>query len=124
MAGRMHAVEQFAGEPGTVAAARHFVSRTLHALGIPDDDAVLLVSELATNAVIHARSAYRVDIDCQEGTARVEVTDEDPTPPKAAERGRVAEGALGGRGLALVVSMACRWGYDVANGSKTVWFEI
>lgn len=86
-------------------------------------DAVLLcVSELVTNAVVHARSMPVVSVEVRPATVRVEVRDTSPEPPKA-EAGPV-EGTSG-RGLAIVEAVADRWGTrHHSDGGKTVWFEV
>lgn len=119
----MHAGHNFAATPSSVAGARQFVARTLREWGLRSNDAVLLVSELATNAVLHAHSDYVVDVNQADDVLRVAVTDANPDAPTPASQ-EVPPDATGGRGLALVVRMARRWGYELAAASKTVWFEV
>ena len=81
----------------------------------------LLVSELVTNAVLHASSAARLDVHVSRTSIRVEVFDEDarlPEPKDADDR------ATGGRGLLLVDRIASRWGSESKQGGKVVWFEM
>jgi DNA-binding NarL/FixJ family response regulator len=81
----------------------------------------LLVSELVTNAVLHARSAPRIEVHLDRGSVRVSVRDDDPHLP----RQRVPdEERPGGRGLHLVDTVASRWGADPSGPGKVVWFEI
>ncbi len=107
------------------ARARRFVAETLQqwelAQAIPDVE--LLTSELVTNAILHARSAATLDIVRRNGTVRVEVGDDSPTPPKLRA---YSPDAPTGRGLVLVDRIASRWGYDLAGGTpgKCVWFEL
>ncbi|MGH9094236.1 MAG: ATP-binding protein [Acidimicrobiales bacterium] len=119
----MHADQHFIGNPGSIAAARQFVKRIFGEWGLPDHEAVLLVSELATNAVVHAHTDYQVDVTRTDGVVRVAVTDGNPTAPEAVEP-PVSHDAPGGRGLWLVVRLARRWGYELDGASKTVWFEL
>jgi anti-sigma regulatory factor (Ser/Thr protein kinase) len=116
--------------PATVAsvpAARHFALEALHALpDCPDDDemsasAELLVSEVATNAVLHAGSPMRVSVWCHEGHPRIEVRDDDPTPPREVRPGPTA---VGGRGMMLVDLLASSWGVNGNERGKTIWFEL
>src|SRR5690348_5410779 len=105
--------------------ARRFVADTLHSWSVPNDvvdDAVLLVSELVTNALLHARSAPVVELEYDADHLRCVVVDSSPVPPR---RRRYAEDAVTGRGIALVETLASRWGVD-ANGEsgKRVWFEL
>lgn len=104
------------------AEARRFVRGVLD----PDDEDVvgaveLLVSEMVTNAVVHATSAPTVDVYVDDDVVRVEVRDADPRPP----RPRPADvGSPGGRGLLLLERMASAWGSDPHDGGKVVWFEL
>jgi len=82
----------------------------------------LLVSELVTNAVLHARSAARLWVRAGDGAVRVEVTDDGPGLPAM----RQADGT-GGYGLWLVNSLAWSWGTtrrDDGRDGKTVWFTL
>jgi anti-sigma regulatory factor (Ser/Thr protein kinase) len=107
--------------------ARHFVCDTLRAWGCDDaiPDAELLVSELVTNAVLHARSATRVTIE-RDGerngsVLRFSVYDASPTRPRLRDYGPQA---VTGRGLLLVDRIARRWGVDPQDAGKCVWFEV
>jgi anti-sigma regulatory factor (Ser/Thr protein kinase) len=103
----------FAGQPGQVAQARHFVQAAL--AGCPAlADAVLLTSELATNAVQHSASgrggAFVVAICHAPGRVRVTVTD-DGSATRPIMAPEPEELAVSGRGLVLVDCLADRWGY-------------
>lgn len=84
-------------------------------------DAELLVSELVTNAVLHARSAAQVDVGLDAGVLRVQVCDANTSPPRLRNYG--AE-AVTGRGLHLVDRIADRWGVETRPDGKCVWFEL
>jgi anti-sigma regulatory factor (Ser/Thr protein kinase) len=105
--------------------ARRFVSETLRSWHVPSDvtdDAVLLVSELVTNALLHARSAPIVELDHDDEFLRCSVVDSSSVVPR---RRRYATDAATGRGIALVETLALRWGVDVDSGSgKRVWFDL
>ncbi|MFF5105579.1 SpoIIE family protein phosphatase [Streptomyces sp. NPDC000134] len=113
----------------SVASARSFVRDTLQGWGYADivDDAVVLTSELVTNAVVHAgTSADVVCLRTEEGV-RIEVADRYP------EREVPLQGSLadmgspdreGGRGLQLCAALAGRWGVDYTPTHKTVWFHL
>ena len=113
----------FAGDAGQVRAARRFVAGVLG--GCPaTGDALLCVSELATNAVLHSRSGrpggrFTVRAMRQAGSVRVEVTDEGG--PWGHERDGDGQS---GRGLLIVGELASRWGRDDGGAGRTVWFEI
>ena len=80
----------------------------------------LVVSELATNAVRHARTAYEVAVRLVP-VMRVEVTDGSATPPVLAQPDLRA---LGGRGLIMVDHCAHEWGTTIVHGGKIVWAEL
>lgn len=113
-------VRTFPPDLRSVRDARLFVQRVT---GCDASDPVaLLVSELSTNAVLHARTEFTVSVRCEDdATIRVEVTDGvygAPTLRKAAM-------TPDGRGLQIVSGLAQRWGIDQRpDGAKTVWFEL
>jgi anti-sigma regulatory factor (Ser/Thr protein kinase) len=102
-------------------AARSFVRRALDASGVSADLAVLLISELATNAVLHARTDFVVSVDIDERSVRVEVHDANERPPVI---GHTPAEATSGRGLHLVQSLSSSWGVEGRPEGKTVWFEV
>jgi len=81
----------------------------------------LLVSELATNAVLHARTSFAVRVTMTANAIRVSVTDGSPTLPEKRTYGFLHPT---GRGLHLVDSLSDRWGVNVDPPGKTVWFEL
>ncbi|MCB5169375.1 SpoIIE family protein phosphatase [Streptomyces bambusae] len=116
--------------PRSVAAARAFVRDTLQGWGFSDivDDAVVLTSELVTNAVIHAGTSADVLVLRSAGECiRVEVSDRYPereVPLQHPERGLPAPDQESGRGLMLCSALATRWGVDYAPARKHVWFQL
>lgn len=83
---------------------------------------VLLVSELVTNAVLHARSPISVEVRrCRRGGVHVAVSDTSTATPVRTPR---SETALDGRGVDLVEAFSTRWGVRSRVGGKTVWFEV
>jgi serine/threonine-protein kinase RsbW len=82
------------------------------------DTAVLLISELVTNAVLHGRGQIRLSIEVGDGDARFTVCDEGGGKPAV----RSHPGPEGGWGLRLVGQLAARWG--VREGRTQVWFEL
>jgi serine phosphatase RsbU (regulator of sigma subunit)/anti-sigma regulatory factor (Ser/Thr protein kinase) len=123
---------EFPPAPETAAAAREFVHDTLLSWGVePTDDVILLVSELVTNAVIHAKSSLEVTVRRGEGSTEVMVTDAAPeravpqAGPLSVDTSPSAEGArTGGLGLALAAAIASSWGVSYGRADKAVWFRV
>ena len=110
-------------DPGSAALARRFTAETLGGWGADGlaETAVLLVSELVTNAVLHARSASELVVRRVDTGIRVEVRDDSPAAPSPRS---YSLDAGTGRGLLLVESLAARWGSTPGNLGKSVWFEL
>lgn len=114
--------------PGTcdqVRQARLFVRRTLDDCPVAED-AELLVSELATNAIAHTASGrggkFLVTVYRDRMRVRVEVMDSgsDQAPvPRPRE-----DGTETGYGLGLVEAIAARWGHRGGPRKRVVWFEL
>ncbi|MEV0685477.1 MEDS domain-containing protein [Nocardia sp. NPDC050378] len=116
----------FVPVPSAASAARRFVTGRLgewqHDPAVIDD-AALVVSELAANAVAHAHTAFRIRVSQIEGAVRIEAEDLSPRRPVlGTDRGS----AVGGRGLILIAALGSRWGTepDPAGHAKNVWCEI
>lgn len=110
-------------EPPSAGAARRFVTRALHGLGHDhlSELAELLVSELVTNAILHARTTINLDVAKTDRGVRIRVADGSRRGPR--QRG-FSDEATTGRGLTLVQTLATAWGTDSAAKGKTVWFEL
>ncbi|MEU2244947.1 SpoIIE family protein phosphatase [Streptomyces sp. NPDC018338] len=112
----------------SVAAARAFVRDTLQGWGHSElvDDAVVLTSELVTNAVIHAGTAAEVLCLRSEDSIRVEVADRYPEREIPVQSGRTlgSPDRENGRGLLLCAALAHRWGVDYSPTRKHVWFHL
>lgn len=110
-------------DPSSASGARRFVRDVLDAWGIPEleEPAILLTSELITNALLHARTPMKLRLYRRDGLLRVEVCDDSGRPPV---RRHYSDDASTGRGLALVEALADEWGVDPANGGKAVWFTL
>jgi anti-sigma regulatory factor (Ser/Thr protein kinase) len=111
----------FPAEVTSVAAARRFVSAELADVGTRLETVVLLVSELATNAVRHATSAFELSIDRTDGRVRVEVADEGAGTPTPQAHDIDAPS---GRGLQIVEALADEWGITERPPGKVVWFTL
>ena len=84
-------------------------------------DAALVVTELATNAVLHARSAFSVRLLLAEDVIRISVED---TLPLGQPGGNRWLPAAPGHGLGVVAAMAVRWGVETEAGGKAIWAEL
>jgi anti-sigma regulatory factor (Ser/Thr protein kinase) len=112
----------FPSDVRSVAAARAFVAQTIsHCRQETIDVARLLTSELATNALIHAQSAFDVAAYESDGVVHVEITDGSSIRPEP-----IAARQLDphGRGLYLVEELSSEWGVVDAPPGKTVWFDL
>lgn len=114
---------RFLRESTSPSEARRVVRDTITSWGMEElaDAATFVVSELATNAVLHARSGFTVSIERGSGGVRLSVGDPSPRmvhPP--------ISGALlaSGRGLLLVGKLSTRWGQEVRPDGKLVWAEF
>ncbi|MCK8675822.1 SpoIIE family protein phosphatase [Streptomyces lichenis] len=113
----------------SVATARAFVRDTLQGWGHTDvvDDAVVLTSELVTNAVIHAGTSADVLCLRAEHSVRVEVADRYPereVPLQGSGPAVADPDRENGRGLMLCAALATRWGVDYSPTRKHVWFQL
>jgi serine/threonine-protein kinase RsbW len=115
------------GRPDQVSAARAFVRKVVGAASPVRDTAVLLTSEIVTNAVMHSdsrRAGGSVTVLMIEisGGLRVEVADDGSDLSAPVVRGDVY--ASDGHGLYLVQAMADQWGYVRDETGTTVWFWL
>jgi anti-sigma regulatory factor (Ser/Thr protein kinase) len=125
--------------PAAAAAARRFVRDTLRSWGLTGrsedqdalvDDAVLLTSELVTNAVLHAGTPVQVTCrlvgDELNGSVEIAVLDRRPAQVRLDVPQATAEAAerTNGRGLQLPSQLASAWGVTYARAAKAVWFRI
>lgn len=113
----------------SVATARSFVRDTLQGWGFADivDDAVVLTSELVTNAVVHAGTSADVLCLRTDQGVRVEVADRYPEREIPLQGHPVNMGSPdreGGRGLQLCAALAGRWGVEYTPTHKQVWFQL
>lgn len=148
-----HATRTLPPEPGSAAQARAFLRERFAEWDLLEllDDALLALSELVTNGVMHARTPLVVSISCENGRLEIAVFDGSPALPEVrplrhdvlsdvdraaritAEHGlelddrdpRLHVGAAGsvtgGRGLLLVDALAAEWGVSPQSDGKAVW---
>jgi anti-sigma regulatory factor (Ser/Thr protein kinase) len=115
---------EFGPDVTEIRAARAFVRQTLsgRAGRFPVEEAVVVVSELATNAVVHARTPFSVEVAIEDGRVVVQVEDGNPRVPVFVE---VPARALSGHGLQIVRGLTASWGVSpVPGGGKVVWAEL
>ncbi|UUU28195.1 ATP-binding protein [Streptomyces sp. DSM 40750] len=121
--GAGHLSVEYEPRPTAAAQARAQVRRQLEGWGLLDqtETTELLVSELVTNALVHAESRLKLTLSAAHGVLRCEVSDSDGRRPQVR---RVTEIAESGRGMFLVDALARRWGCHEDGSGKTVWFEL
>jgi serine/threonine-protein kinase RsbW len=118
---------RFPGRPDHIAVARRFVAAALAAWPDTQEAAQLLVSEVVTNAIVHSASgaqggSVEVRYVLDDHEVCVEVLDAGgATHPS--RHGGYPE-AVGGRGLALVESLASGWGVRDHRAGRAVWFRL
>jgi len=108
----------------SVPAARRFVRDVMGGSDtVADSDtASLLVTEIVTNAVLHALTPMTLSVEVGPDVVRIEVRDESEVPPRMHA---FSPTAATGRGLRMLESLAVRWGVQhEPAGGKVVWFEV
>ncbi|MFJ3584592.1 SpoIIE family protein phosphatase [Streptomyces sp. NPDC090127] len=114
-------------EPERIAAARQHLRQLLHDWSDEDqvDSAVLMVSEMLTNVLIHTDgdALLIAEVNCTDGARRlrVEVADASDELPHKRHPGEMASS---GRGLVLMEMLAHAWGVDPQGEGKSIWFEL
>ena len=117
------ATRSFVGDPRVLRGVRQFVVDTLrqwHLDGLCDD-AAIVVSELATNSILHAHSDFTVALTQRDGTVRLSVFDARGQFPQVREP---SPNTVSGRGLRLVTALAARWGAEAVGDGKEVWADF
>jgi hypothetical protein len=116
---------RFRAGPDAPFAARRFVAGLLacrpFAGRVAADDVLLAVSELATNAVIHAGTPFAVSVSATDETMRISVQDWSSAPPIMRD---ASPAARSGRGLRLIAAVSRSWGVEPGPDGKTVWAEL
>jgi anti-sigma regulatory factor (Ser/Thr protein kinase) len=117
---------EFSGHAEQVAAARRFVASAIQGGGPARDVSRLLVSEAATNALLHSASgeggSFAVEYLISKDLLRVEV--HDAGGPSGPRRRVHHPESMTGRGLDLFDALSDRWGVDGSPDGWTVWFEL
>jgi len=114
-------VEATAIEPAAISRARHVVAEQLRRWRCADpDDATLVLSELVTNAVVHAGGAVRITVTRHGEHVRIDVHDNDSARPHLRAYGTNP----GGLGLHIVDQLSERWGSQRTVTGKLVWAVV
>jgi PAS domain S-box-containing protein len=121
--GTVELVEQLPAAASSAARARAIVRRALAGTDTPDvvDAAQLAVSEVITNALVHAGTVIHLRVRLDGTLFRVEVADGSPHFPSPRDYTSLAGT---GRGLTLLDDSVDRWGVHTRGDGKVVWFEI
>lgn len=121
------AERSFDADVAEVRRARQFVLALAEELSLTTSpemaqNLALVVSELATNAVLHAGTPFTVAVDADDDRFRLEVFDRDGT--QMPEATTPAPDDVTGRGLSIVGALATDWGVHERDGGKCVWAEL
>ena len=113
----------FGPEFESVRSARQFVRDVLERWRLEDREppASVLVTELCSNSVLHARGAFTVSLTSEENVLRIAVRDSSRRLP--AEKSH-SQRAMTGRGLLLVDAYSDEWGVELHQDGKTVWASL
>ncbi|MEP7046476.1 MAG: MEDS domain-containing protein [Ilumatobacteraceae bacterium] len=116
-------VRTFVCDSASLSDTRRFVAETLDGWGRAQlvDDATIIISELATNAILHARTDFTIVLSNQAGGVRLSVRDASVVAPQLRTPGPTA---ITGRGLLLVAAIARRWGTQPVGDGKFIWAEL
>jgi anti-sigma regulatory factor (Ser/Thr protein kinase) len=103
--------------------ARAFVAQTLNQVGATEraDDIRWVVSELATDAVLHAHTPFTVSVEVFDREVDIAVCEQSPS---AAEPGQPTGEDETGRGLFLVSTLADKWSSEKLPTGKRVWVQL
>jgi anti-sigma regulatory factor (Ser/Thr protein kinase) len=123
----------FPAERNSVRAARHYVTGLLgeEAGEAGAYDTAIVATELAANAVLHARSGFTLTVSRSAGVTRIAVRDNtpvaaaglEPRGPRATSEGMPFQVTVG-HGLSVVAQLASRWAVDPLPDGKVVWAEL
>lgn len=118
------ASHSFPPTPESVGGARQFTRRTLVSWGADglEDDVRIVASELATNALLHARTRFTLTLTLDGDRLRLTMADGSATQPRM-RRFNGTESTTG-RGLRMVAELSHAWGVDKDGQGKAVWCEF
>jgi anti-sigma regulatory factor (Ser/Thr protein kinase) len=115
------------GSTGQVGLGREFTAKALLDWGLADDelldeDVRLIVSELVSNACLHAGGPIELVVTLKQAAVRVEVFDAGQGAPQP--RSPHNSSRPGGHGLHIVGRLSSQWGVEPTDGGKAVWAEV
>ncbi|MGK2948839.1 MAG: ATP-binding protein [Acidimicrobiales bacterium] len=121
-AGTLAAID-LPADASSPASAREFVRSVLGRWECDHlvDTALLIASELVTNAIVHARSPLRLQLRLTRDVVRIEVADEGHGTPEPREPDRDRPG---GRGLPIIEALSIDWGMSPTTAGKVVWADL
>jgi serine/threonine-protein kinase RsbW len=124
------AADWFNGEAAAVGQAREFVRGVLGERWPGLDDLLLMVSEIASNAVRHTASGdsggwFDLTVSVTANTARIAIADRgSSSEPRIPDHHGELDALTGGRGLRIVDALADGWGHGGDELGRVVWFEL
>ncbi len=114
--------KEFPPVAASARAARQLMTHELASTEVDRPELLeLFVSELVTNAIIHAGTTFRVAAEIGAEVVRISISDQNPEMPMVKSP---RPGSVDGRGLKMVSELAQAWGVDASARGKTVWFEL
>jgi anti-sigma regulatory factor (Ser/Thr protein kinase) len=116
-----HSSRTFEADPQSAAHVRSYVRDSLQRCRVHSEEAILLANELATNAIVHTRKDFVVEVSVYNSTCRIGVLDHDTGNPKLTN---AKPSDSNGRGLALVKALSNSWGVERRDDGKAVWCDI
>jgi anti-sigma regulatory factor (Ser/Thr protein kinase) len=117
----------FVPVPAVVRDVRAFVREVFRGWGEDAriSEAEIIVAELASNAVVHARSPFRVSISRTQSEIKIAVSDASTSPPENRHGyWGLGGGRQGGRGISIVASLSLDWDSHPEADGKTIWATI
>jgi CheY-like chemotaxis protein/anti-sigma regulatory factor (Ser/Thr protein kinase) len=118
-----HATLKGLADMASVRRAREFVEVTLTRwqTGVDIDDALIVTSELVTNAITHARSSCELRLSVTAHALRIEAVDHGPGTPDLQIPSHKGDH---GRGLHIIANLTTAWGIEIISGGKIVWADL
>jgi anti-sigma regulatory factor (Ser/Thr protein kinase) len=121
----VHAAAEFSADWSAPGSARRWAQTVLGRWRLADDelldDAALVVTELANNAVLHARSPFTVGVRTEDHHVCLSVRDASLSMPALGSPGVMDRF---GRGLGMVAALSSSWGVDADDAGKVVWARL